>query len=531
MNKIVLLVLLCFSFYTHAVTYESDNGNACLERDNIVGNLIPHLMSEKSGIFSNTNKCWYMASGDISIMTLKGTTVVYATWVPFKYIDFEPNDDTSSNNEQLTKPEGLLPNTHVEAKLAYNYYVASRQKYCDSNPTVVCANVSCNNPRSTMNVSELTCDNNYYTCYMTNTDYPQIGDATCTLKEGYFIDGTRVRSCSLYPENPACKTEENNNTENNNNNTGGGGSGTGTGTGENNGNNSSGNSSNVDLTAIALDVTQIKDNTEKLLDSANDSLTVSNAILDESKKLTDNTDILVEQGEKTAETLTQIESHTDKLVTSNEALLTQAKLTNSVLSDIYYSNEDILTAVNGVSTDVQQNSAITRQVADNTKSLAQSTNALVSETQNQHDDINNNHNALMNKLNNLSVKADIGDFSSSDDQSLNTTFNTSSGQYEKDSLSLVDSALSTLTNNIPDLAIMFKLPSSFYGDSYGRCKVLNTQLDFNFPFSAQTYSMQFSTETLCKQYDTHFRGIVDFLLAFLTALSVFRLYHRYSSSH
>lgn len=471
-RKIILaFILFIFASSAHAKTYTSE-ANDCLTRPDINGTLVVHLNSVRSGFFSHTNNCWYMASGDIKPQNYQGTLVAIATWVPLAYIDFEPDFS------QYPKPDRLKPNTWLHGFLVFTYYEQSRDYFCKNSMTS-CAAIQKFTPSMTMSVKQLKDIAGYYSCYPTNTDYPDIGDANCKLDKQYYIENGKIKHCSSNPEHTSCNNGNNDNNGNNGNN----------GNNNNNGNNDVNNSENVHLSDI---------NDELIVIS--ESL---NTINTDVSKVAGNSDLILSSVESIKQTTNDIANNTDDIgETVDELLKGQIKI-NENLSKI-------------ASTDV----------------------VLLSETKSFHSDVNKNHDALMNKLDSIengngngSGNDGIGDFNEANANSLNDKFNDSASDYEDKSLSYVESALSKLTNNIPDLTLMFKLPSSFYGGNNGVCKPLSSKLDFDFPFYSKKFILKFDTSDFCQHYDKNFRGIVDFMLAFMTALAIFRLYHRYNSSH
>ncbi|MCO6539414.1 MAG: methyl-accepting chemotaxis protein [Gilliamella sp.] len=444
-----------------------------MTRSEINGSLFVHLNSSRSGVFSHTNGCWWMASGDIKFQNYQGSLLAIAKWIALRYIDYE--DDY----EQYPPPLEFVSNSWVESSVVFTYFINSRSDHCMKNG-IVCSKLEEFTPTQNMPVKQLKGLSFYYECYITDTNkkYPSIGDANCRLRKDFYIENDRIKYCSSSPEHQLC----NNNGNNNNNNNNGNSNNNNNNGNNNNNNNNNNNGNNNQLSAI----------NDKLIIISKSLNTTSENVLN----IADTTNAI-------STTVNNIEQ------TSNEIASNTENISNSV---------DILT--------------------DSADGILKNGSDLLSEARLLHGDVNKHHAQLMNKLNIIDSNSGggnsnngIGDFTDADANSLNNKFNDSASDYEDKSISYVESALSKLSNSIPDLSLMFKLPNSFYGGNNGMCKPLSTNLDFKFPSSSQSFSLKFDTSNFCQHYDKNFRGIVDFMLAFMTALAIFRLYHRYNSSH
>lgn len=510
-RKILLAcVLFIFTEFAYAKIYNSE-ANDCLTRPDIKGTLIVHLNSARSGVFSHVNGCWWMASGDIKFQQFNGTLVAISTWVALQYIDFK--DDY----ESYPRPDELKPGELVNGSVAFNYYKSSHEYVCQQTNTI-CENLDTFTPRYRMLVKELRNIHSYYNCQITDADYPLVGDSYCYLNKQYYIENSEIYACSSNPVHPVCvrnntsnngnSNNENNNSNNANNNNNSGNNNNSDNSNSHNNHNSGGNNNNsnednddededdfVDINVITNELSNINTN---LLIISNNLIKTNDNVL----KITNNTSSILSLVDNIDETANNILNNTSDINRSTNELVTGQRVSNNILSGI-----------------------------------SKTDNAILTEAKKLHSDINKNHNELLSKLNSNSngnsgnSNNGIGDFTDADANSLNSKFNDSASIYEDKSISYVESALSKLSNSIPDLSLMFKLPDSFYGGNSGMCKSLSTNLDFKFPYSSQRFSLKFDTSDFCQHYDKNFRGIVDFMLAFMTALAVFRLYHRYNSSH
>ena len=490
MIKKILLAFVLFIFIqsAHSKIYNSEASD-CLQREEINGTLNVHLNSTQSGVFSHTNECWWQAAGDIKFQSYGGALFAIARWVPLAYIDF--NDDY----EQLPLPSWITIESWNSAFYVFAYYQELRNNYCNVTGSI-CSELKQYPPMKNMPVKQIKGLTNYYECYITDTNYyyPTLSDVNCRLVKGYYFDDDTIKPCFINPSHPDCQNDyddsnnnsNNNNSENNNNNV-----------------NSDNNNNNVNSDNNSGNNNDVND----ALHSINDKLlTISkslNASNDNVSKIANNTEDIVDSVNSIDFALATIANNTLDIIASIDDLSDEQKRTNDTLDDI-----------------------------------SRIESGLLSETKSFHFDANKNHDELMNRLgsisssdgvNNNGGNNSIGDFTDSDANSLNNKFNESSDNYNDDSISYVESALSKLSNSIPDLSLMFKLPNSFYGGNNGMCKPLSTNLNFKFPFSSQKFLLKFDTSNFCQHYDKNFRGIVDFLFSFMTALAIFRLYHRYNS--
>ena len=499
-NIFLLFVLFLFIQSAHAKIYYSE-ADDCLTRPEINGSLFVHLNSSRSGVFSHTNSCWWMASGDIKFQNYEGSLSAIARWVALKYIDYE------SDYEQYPKPDHLQPNSWVFGSLAFNYYVLSRDYFCQQSNTV-CTELEKFTPQNTMRLKNLSAIHYYYNCYPTDTDYPEIGNANCKLDDKYYIENGVIKYCESNPSHPNCNKNTGSgsgntgsgsgNTGNGSDNTGNGSDNTGNGSG--NTGNGSGNTGNGSGNTGSGNESQLSAINDKLV-VISQSLNITNGHVSKISTDVENISDSVDTIDLTLNSISQ---------SVNESVYEQ-ELTNNILGEI-----------------------------------SNTATGLLSESKSLRSAVNKNHRELINAIRGNSGNSDnggnsdnsgnsgnsgIGDFTDSDADLLNNKFDNFADNYNDESLSFVENALSKLSNNIPDLALMFKLPSSFYGGNNGTCKPLSTNLNFKFPFSPQNFVLKFDMSNFCQNYDKNFRGIVDFLLAFMTALAIFRLYHRYNSSH
>ena len=504
---IVAFFLFIFASLAHAKIYTSEANN-CLTRPDVNGTLVVHLDSVRSGVFSYTNGCWHMASGDIKFQQFKGILVAISTWVPLQSIDFYEDFDPYPIPPEIKLEE------MVNGSIVFNYYKSSREYVCEQKNTV-CAELNAFTPRYRLQTKQLHNIHSYYECYITDIDYPGVGDSDCFLNKQYYIEDNLIKECSSRPYHPVCIKNNNgandgedddndNNGGNNNNNTGNNGGNNNNNNGNNGGNNNNNNGNNGG-----------NNNNNNGNNGGNNNNNNGNNDGDDDDDIVD------------------ISVITNELSNINKSLIIISNNTSDVLSSIKNIEQTTNNIENNI-VDISKSSdkLVEGQLLLNNRlsDISKTNNSLLSETKKMHSDINKNHNELLSSLNN-SNNGGLGDFSDTDENLLNNKFNDSARDYEDKSISYVESTLSKLTNNIPDLTLMFKLPSSFYGGNKGVCKPLSSKLDFDFPFYSKKFTLKFDTSDFCQHYDKDFRGIVDFMFAFMTALAIFRLYHRYNSSH